>query len=267
MNFHLANALAKHYRRENNKIIFRNNSTLNQVALQMWELLDYCEIDNSVLSKVINGQRLFTFKQLRVLCKILKLSRKESNLLFDALIEDKLKDLNLQTKQDKYKHIAKINRSAILKANKFNNSVRKLNKNSRNILKKLYNQLIPKNNHKSKINIQFSNNAYYYFVNKGVQKYNHNVEKGFSQFNVSIPYCDFELTETGLENNCKCGYHLATYGIIKEYLLKKRFTKQQIQDELNQWIFYFFPKETIQNYLINNPNIANNNLLSQLKNS
>ncbi len=61
-----ASSLKKYYSRQKNKIIFSNKMSLNKLALAMWERLNYQGIDASVLSRVINGQRLFTLKQLEV---------------------------------------------------------------------------------------------------------------------------------------------------------------------------------------------------------
>lgn len=58
--------LKNYYFRKGNRILFSNGMTLNQLALCMWEKLGYREIDSSVLSKVINGNRHFSPKQLEV---------------------------------------------------------------------------------------------------------------------------------------------------------------------------------------------------------
>lgn len=54
--------------------------TLNQLALEMWERLGYREIDASVISRVLKAERLFTSKQLKIFCSILKLDSKLENL-------------------------------------------------------------------------------------------------------------------------------------------------------------------------------------------
>ncbi len=69
----LARLLQKYYQRQSNRIIFVNKMTLNQLALAMWERLGYQGVDASVLSRVINGERLLTPRQLEVFCEILKL--------------------------------------------------------------------------------------------------------------------------------------------------------------------------------------------------
>ena len=74
---YLSEALKKYYLKQEGKVIFANKQTLNQLSFQMWEELNFSQIDSSVLSKVINGKRLFTSQQLKVFCKILNLNEKE----------------------------------------------------------------------------------------------------------------------------------------------------------------------------------------------
>lgn len=83
-----ASSLKKYYSRQKNKIIFRNKMSLNKLALKMWERLNYQGIDTSVLSRVINGQRLFTFKQLEVFCEILRITSQEYRQLKESLLLD-----------------------------------------------------------------------------------------------------------------------------------------------------------------------------------
>jgi hypothetical protein len=56
----------------------------------MWEKLGYSEVDAGVLSKVINGKRLFTKKQLDLFCKLLSLDKAQIFELNSALTEDLL---------------------------------------------------------------------------------------------------------------------------------------------------------------------------------
>jgi len=62
--------------------------TLNQLAWEMWERLGYKEIDPSVISRVLRGERLFTYKQLNSFCEILKLRSQESISLKTYLFWD-----------------------------------------------------------------------------------------------------------------------------------------------------------------------------------
>lgn len=88
MSTNLAKAIKKFYEREQNKVVFKNKMSLNQLALEMWEKLEYQQIDASVISKVINGIRLFTPIQLKTFCSILNISRKEEEYLHYCLYMD-----------------------------------------------------------------------------------------------------------------------------------------------------------------------------------
>ncbi|MBI1864101.1 hypothetical protein HYS03_02745 [Candidatus Woesebacteria bacterium] len=68
---------------------------MNALALSMWEHLDFSEIDASVLSRVLKGERLFTQKQLIIFCKLLSLDTKEITKLREALLLDLLKRFDL----------------------------------------------------------------------------------------------------------------------------------------------------------------------------
>ncbi len=85
---HLASALKDYYTKRDGKIIFINNCSLNRLALLMWEELHFSQIDASVLSKVINGKRLFTNTQLEAFCKVLDIPSKEKSYLFYCLNQD-----------------------------------------------------------------------------------------------------------------------------------------------------------------------------------
>lgn len=84
----LSKALQKYYTRKGNRLIFSNGMTLNQLAWEMWERLGYREIDPSVLSRVLKGQRLFTLKQLGVFCGVLSLKEKNRGELQNCLAVD-----------------------------------------------------------------------------------------------------------------------------------------------------------------------------------
>lgn len=76
----LAVILQNYYKTKGNKIVFKNKLTLNGLSVLMWEALEYKEIDSSVLSRVIHGQRLFTYKQLKVFCKALSRAEKPTTI-------------------------------------------------------------------------------------------------------------------------------------------------------------------------------------------
>lgn len=92
---HLSEALKKLYTRKGNRVLFLGKVSLSEVALSMWEKLGYTEIDQSVISRVINGTRLFTPKQLRVFCQTLKISSYDEEQLLYALYLDKISNLGI----------------------------------------------------------------------------------------------------------------------------------------------------------------------------
>jgi hypothetical protein len=95
MNY-LAQQLKKYYRRKGNQVMFNNGENLNQISLSMWSKLGFCEVDAGVLSRVINGKRLFTPKQLNVFCKLIDLNKQERLKLSQALAIDILQRAGLQ---------------------------------------------------------------------------------------------------------------------------------------------------------------------------
>ena len=85
---YLAGALSKYVERRASSFVFRNGLSLNQFALVLWETSSTCGVDSSVLSKVLNGKRLFTAYQLHVFCQALNLKRSEREYLFHCLFKD-----------------------------------------------------------------------------------------------------------------------------------------------------------------------------------
>lgn len=94
---YLASELQKFYHKENNKLVFTNGMSLNQLALEMWTKLGYEGMDPSLLSRIIHGERLFTREQLRSFRRVLGLNEIEKYSLENALGKDLL-----------YKHIGKV---------------------------------------------------------------------------------------------------------------------------------------------------------------
>jgi hypothetical protein len=84
----LAKELKKYYQRIGNKIVFSNEMSLNQLAWEMWERLGYKEIDPSVISRVLKGERVFNFKQLFVFTQVLNIDSREKEKLKKALYEE-----------------------------------------------------------------------------------------------------------------------------------------------------------------------------------
>ena len=85
----LTKQLEKYYSRKGNRLIFSNGMTLNQLALEMWERLGYREIDASVLSRFLQGERLLNLRQFQIFCQILRINgqrRKEYTKLLNYKI-------------------------------------------------------------------------------------------------------------------------------------------------------------------------------------
>lgn len=68
------------------------------MTMNIWQELGYVEVDTSVLSRVLQGKRLFTTKQLSAFCKLLKIEHEEQELLFACLAKDLLQREGLTKK-------------------------------------------------------------------------------------------------------------------------------------------------------------------------
>lgn len=80
--------LGKHYYRKGNRIIFSNRMTLNKFAMSMWEKLGYKDIDPSVISRFIKGERLLNIKQFKVFCRILNIKETDEKELVSKLNQE-----------------------------------------------------------------------------------------------------------------------------------------------------------------------------------
>jgi|GEM_PF-4084577 len=118
----LSKELQKHYSRQGNRIVFTNGLSLNQLSLEMWERLKFREIDPSVVSRVLKGERLFTQKQLTTFCLIVKISKAKKETLMNALHRDIYEKFQgrylFDYKTNKIVEIAKNNLSLINKLNR-----------------------------------------------------------------------------------------------------------------------------------------------------
>lgn len=83
-----AATLSDYYSRVGNRVLFRGGLSLNRLALEMWERLDYSGIDPSVISRVLRGERLFTMRQADVFCKVLDLDHEDTGKLKNALMNE-----------------------------------------------------------------------------------------------------------------------------------------------------------------------------------
>lgn len=84
----LSDALADFYERKGGRIFFQNGMSLNQLALEMWERLGYQQIDPSVISRVLSGERLFTPQQLKIFVAIIGVPNYKRKLLYRQLLKD-----------------------------------------------------------------------------------------------------------------------------------------------------------------------------------
>lgn len=66
------------------------------------------------------------------------------------------------------------------------------------------------------------------------------LQKQVAGFDVLIPCCGFQLTSADPNQDCQCGHHLALRGLIK-YGLTNGWSRDQIQQEINQWKPIFYP--------------------------
>ena len=62
--------------------------SLNKLALSVWERLGFKDIDASVISRFISGERLPTFGQQKVISEVLQLSSNSQDRLSEALLVD-----------------------------------------------------------------------------------------------------------------------------------------------------------------------------------
>jgi len=88
---HFSTALIEYYRRSGNKVVFKNGMSLNALAWEMWEKLGFREIDPSVISRVLKGDRLFTPRQFTTFAQIMKLPPKREKQLRLLLLNDYLR--------------------------------------------------------------------------------------------------------------------------------------------------------------------------------
>lgn len=93
----LSAALSRYYSREKKRIIFRDGRALHELAMAMWEELGFQQVDASVISRVLNGERLFTASQLKVFCTVLTLPKREEEYLFLCLEHDRNLELSKYT--------------------------------------------------------------------------------------------------------------------------------------------------------------------------
>jgi hypothetical protein len=108
METNLAMALRKFYKRTGNRVVFRNGMTLTMFAWEMAELLGGWQnveaVDASVLSRVINSNRLFKAEHLEAFCDIVGATEEERWELRYSLYKDRYEgdglDIDLRVSPD-----------------------------------------------------------------------------------------------------------------------------------------------------------------------
>ena len=124
-------------------------------------------------------------------------------------------------------------------------------------------QTVPAENSDSVLGLEFNQVGYEQLLTDAKIDLGEEKMKGFADFDVLMPCCGFDHTFANLPDNCQCGHHLASYGVIKKMLLAG-MPRQQIQLEANRWINYFFPKEAVAKEL-KSSSLSPNNLNAALK--
>ena len=71
----------------------------------------------------------------------------------------------------------------------------------------------------------------------------------FAGLHVRMPCCGFADTVEDETQNCACGHHVALYGAAKK-LLAAGWERAEVQQEINRWARYFFPKEALVSELV-----------------
>lgn len=84
--YELRTELQRHYIKVGNKFSFKNIFTLNTLAMEMWKE----GIDAPALSRILRGEKLFSYSQLRSFSNLLKLTSEEVDLLVVSLQKDYL---------------------------------------------------------------------------------------------------------------------------------------------------------------------------------
>jgi hypothetical protein len=95
----LAKELEQYYLRRGNRIVFRNGMTLNQLAWDMWEVMNYQAVEPGMLSRVISGKRNFSYQQLETFRGILKLTDNETLRLKEAYKRDLLSRYHIDVEE------------------------------------------------------------------------------------------------------------------------------------------------------------------------
>lgn len=115
------------------------------------------------------------------------------------------------------------------------------------ILEQVHHEIIPAEDTPTPYGINFSTAGYETLL-KHQQEMNVPMgkEASFEELDMALPCCGFQRASASDERqNCSCGHHLALYGLGK-HLLSLGYTTAQVQQEINRWHHYFYPKESLR---------------------
>lgn len=121
---------------------------------------------------------------------------------------------------------------------------RSSNHMAQNLITEAQAKVVPTEGSTSILGLKFTKSDYQSLVTASNMPMTTDEMNAFAGMDVSMPCCGFEATLPDFGENCQCGHHLATYGVIKK-MVKAAIPHQRIQIEVRRWVNYFFPKEAI----------------------
>ena len=105
-------------------------------------------------------------------------------------------------------------------------------------------KVVPVENSDSVLGVKFNKDGYDKLVNDSEIALDSEQMKDFANVNVLMPCCGYKNTVENYSDNCQCGHHLASYGLIKN-MVADEIPRPGIQREIFYWVSYFFPKEAV----------------------
>ncbi len=126
----------------------------------------------------------------------------------------------------------------------YENSQKKSDQKAENLIVLTRAKTVPAEESASVLGLKFSSNDYDTLVVASNMAMTDDEMKNFAGFDVTMACCGFTSTVETFSDNCQCGHHLASYGLIKK-MIKAGESRDKIQSEVSRWINYFFPKEAI----------------------
>jgi hypothetical protein len=137
------------------------------------------------------------------------------------------------------------------------------NQNADKLIQEAEAKAVPVEGSPSVLELKFTSSDYQILVSDAQMPMTSDEMNAFSGMDVSMPCCSFNKTVANFSENCQCGHHLATYGVIKK-MVKANIPRQKTQVEVRRWISYFFPQEAIAKEL-QTSGLSENEINSALK--